>query len=86
MSVTLVLNYVAASQEWFNHSDEPVQHMVCGGVGGSFRYLFTGARDGTIKVLLEPGPSTLVSLHYALVVICLHGHEGCLLSAIGRKK
>lgn len=38
------------SQEMFNHGKEPIQRMVCGGVGGTFKYLFTGSRDGTIKV------------------------------------
>lgn len=38
------------TQETFELGKEPVQHMVCGGVGGRYKYLFTGARDGTIQV------------------------------------
>ncbi|CAM9243185.1 unnamed protein product [Ectocarpus sp. 6 AP-2014] len=36
-------------QETFDLGKDPVQHMVCGGVGGKFKYLFAGARDGTIQ-------------------------------------
>ncbi|CAN0097932.1 unnamed protein product [Laminaria digitata] len=44
-------------QERFQHGTEPVQHMVCGGVGGSYEYLFTGARDGSIQVWNVPKAS-----------------------------
>ncbi|CAN0153403.1 unnamed protein product [Pylaiella littoralis] len=36
-------------QETLELGREPVQYMVCGGVGGKYKYLFTGARDGTIQ-------------------------------------
>lgn len=43
---------LASTQESFELGKDPVQHMVCGGVGGKYKYLFAGARDGTIQVLL----------------------------------
>ncbi|CAM9883435.1 unnamed protein product [Discosporangium mesarthrocarpum] len=44
-------------QEKFHHGDEPIQHMVCGGVEGTFKYVFTGSRNGTIKVWRIPPKS-----------------------------
>lgn len=52
---------VILSQETFDHGEEPIPHMVCGGVGGIFKYLFTAARDGTIK-------ASTVQVHYAQIL------------------